>query len=303
MSKFVEVGDNQIIHIGLDEFISGNIIIGDGYSLKTTDGNKTETIAGHSKHSGYREDSGGSRFNGSAGFIHLDPNTLIVSDRHNHCMRKIDRRTNRTDTYVGTCTIAGFRDGASALFNQTYAVIINNQQPDHLIVGDTGNKVLRTINTRNRMVRKLSNHTIERLRGMAQSANGDIYIARLEAVYKLTYDDMFLTLLAGHKERFGLRDGDFQQTLFKGAISISLLNHGKQILVADLHNQRLRLLDTTTNMTSSLLCHTSSINISTSDQYCSFYFPHSLLVKGNKLYIADNSSVSFIKGESLMYIL
>ena len=113
--------ESCVYHIAEDEFVPGNLVFIDWNALKTTDGTKTSLKAGSSISEGYLEDVGSNaRFNEIFPFLQLSNSILFLADYNNNCFRSVDRTTNQTSTYSGSCTNRGERDGVNALFTALF---------------------------------------------------------------------------------------------------------------------------------------------------------------------------------------
>lgn len=101
-----------------DRFITGNILFSSGTSLWTTDGLSMWLIVGGRRGTAYAEGVGvDAAFNRCiCGFHQLNETHVILADIFNHCYRLLDRTSNKTSPYAGTCTQSGNQDGTSALF-------------------------------------------------------------------------------------------------------------------------------------------------------------------------------------------
>ena len=97
----------------------GNILFSEGPSLKTTDGSTTVNIAGDLRIPGYKDDRNNeARFRDITGFHQLNKQEVVIADKYNHCLRKVNRDTGVTSTFAGRCGYEVFQDGPidSALF-------------------------------------------------------------------------------------------------------------------------------------------------------------------------------------------
>lgn len=170
--------EGKVLHMEADLRYPGSILYSEGASLKTTDGPSTKNIAGDIRTQGFIEGSNKeARFNDITGFHQLNRDEVIVVDKFNHCLRKVNRETGMTSIFAGRCGFEGDKDGIldDALFFQPTGVFgpvgVNSHESSvvehegkpvdmkiaigNLFVTDTGNMALRQIHP-NGMVETLS---------------------------------------------------------------------------------------------------------------------------------------------------
>ena len=117
MTTFLHT-ESFVYHLERDLYIPGNILFSDRYAMKTTDGSSTSLIAGSATQAGYVEGAGShARFNNISSFLQLSPNQVLIADIRNHCLRSLNRRTNRTNRHAGNCTHQGKQNGVNALLS------------------------------------------------------------------------------------------------------------------------------------------------------------------------------------------
>ena len=85
--------------IAEDLFVKGNLLFSDGYQLRTTNLRTVTTTIVGANSDGYREDFGTEAyFKLITGFVQLTPDTVIISDGANNCLRLVDRKTQPRPT-------------------------------------------------------------------------------------------------------------------------------------------------------------------------------------------------------------
>lgn len=302
MTEYI-ITESLVRHIETDKYIDGNILFTDGSSLKTTDGNKTQLIAGQAIEDGYLEGAGeAALFYHISGFYQINSSRAIVIDRYNYCLRLVERLNRQTETWAGNCTEPGYRDGFEALFYWPDSMIADNQDKNKLLISDPGNNALRHIDLTTRVSYTFFNYTqLIKLYGIAQDTNsGHLYLTSDRAIYQLSYDDMTLTLLAG--SQYGFKDGDFSSAKFKDPEAMLLLENNEKILVADFSNDRLRILDTGNNLTTTLCTefkgYVGYVYVET--EICLLNNPFSLMSTGDSLYVGERGRILQLSG---MYLL
>ena len=128
---------SAVYNIEEDRYIPGHIIFADQHALKTSDGLSSHLIAGSVYQSGYVEGVGEvARFYDIHFFLQISPNQVLIADVNNHCLRILDRLTNKTETFSGNCTESGNVDGVSSLFRYPRTVIIDAKNPDYAFISE-----------------------------------------------------------------------------------------------------------------------------------------------------------------------
>ena len=167
----------------MDEYVSGNIIFGwDRYVIDTLNP-KTKTarvIAGSLDLAGYQEGVGSNtRFNQIYGMYQLNRTFLLVSGTGNHCIRYIDRVTQRSGLFAGQCTASGFSDGigSNARLNFPYDITLDRMNPSSVLIADYGNNAIRSADVNSRsMITVLSILTGSPVRMAWSEDNSTLYL-------------------------------------------------------------------------------------------------------------------------------
>ena len=289
--------ESTVYHMEMDRHEDGNILFSDRSSLKTTDSNETKTIVGRATKHAYREGAGeAARFSGITGFYQINSRTVVVVDQSNHCLRHIDRPTAQTQPFSGTCTKSGYADGAQALFYSPHSIIPDSRDQDKLLVTDNGNNAVRHVDINTRVVSTFYKGALNYPLGITQDfSSGDLYMTTFSAVYHLNYHSKDLTLITGSPTQHGYRDGDFSVSLFYYPNELLLIDNMRKLLVTDYNNNRLRILDRQSNTTYSL-CTGARGHIDGDMDSCSLYWPRSLMVSGDSLFIGEYQSIRIMSG-------
>ena len=91
-----------------DEFIPGNILYTDRFSMKTTDGVSTQLVAGNPATGGFRDGKGlFARFRTIRGFTQISKTVVVLTDYDSSCLRQIDRERGR---HLATVELAMTQD-------------------------------------------------------------------------------------------------------------------------------------------------------------------------------------------------
>lgn len=256
----VSLADNSVWDMALDSYRHRALLYTHGNSLITTDGTSNEIVAGQPDESGYKEGKGrDARFHFLISFVHVSPTQIVAADYRNRCLRLINRVTGLTSVLAGQCKVMGYNDGPSALFNAPKHVIQDKMNTDRILVSDRHNWAVRSVSLSTKTTKTLVQSGIMYdMRDLTQdSSSGDIIVFVVNTVYKIDYYSHVLTKLAGAKTNVGFKDGSFDTAQF------DTLHDGVEVgkstfIVPDIRNNKLRILDTNLNVTSSLSINTIS---------------------------------------------
>ena len=250
-----------------------------------------------SESAGYIEGVGANaRFSYIRSFIQLSISHVILTDHENHCLRSVDRTTNETLTYTGNCTNRGNRDGVNALFYRPASIIADLMNSQQLIISESNSRSLKTINTVSKRVsifyRDITNRY--RLSYVLQDAEtGNIYVTFDHGVGLYDYKSRTFSEITGSSWS-GFVDGEFSQLRFYSPRELAFLS-SSTLLVADQGNNRLRVLDLTTNTTSSI-CSGVQGHSDGDLSSCQLNYPCSLLKVADTVYFGEREYIRSIKG-------
>ena len=302
MTTLIET-DSYVSHIESDLFIKGNILYIDYCALKTTDGVTSTTIAGHST-TCYHHFAVGllARFQELFGFRQISPSEVVVADHYQHCLKLIDRATLQVSRYAGYCGSSGYVTGTSgARFYYPHTIISDIKRPGMLLVTDSANDAVRHVNTLSssspRTVSNFFQQTsyLDWPRGITQHhVSGDLYITNNDdEVWKVTYSSKSISKLAGTSANT-FRNCDFSTSYFYDPYEIIFIGENN-LLLADSNNQRLRVLNLKTSHTSSV-CTGSASHIDGDMETCTLYYPRSLMVLNDTLYVGEYQRIRKVQG-------
>ena len=281
-----------IFHMEVDLYNAGNILFCDELQLKTTNGlSPVSRIAGHFWRFGYVEDVGTSaKFNIITGFVQLSPSKVVVADNSNHCLRIVDRETNRTAPLVGNCTIHGYEDGTQALFNYPWSVFKDIKDPTHILVSEHGNQVVRSINTNTLTVSTLFSFGPSIFWGIAQDPKtGDLYVTYRHSYQIDKYDYLAKEIKAvfqpatNHNE--ATEPPSLNTAFFEYPIEMTFLLKN-MIIGAERKKHRLRVLDLETNTTTTI-CSGTKGREDGNLTHCELHNPHSVLMVNDSLFVGE----------------
>ena len=268
---------DYVYHMEPDSYQPGNIIYTDNHSLKTTDGVTTAIIAGHPTQSGYKDANGeNARFQRITGFIGIAAKILIAAD-YNHCLRRIHRDTGLTTTFSGMCTSPGYQDGTRAKFDYPGGIISDNRNSNQLLVTDAFNNAIRTVAVTDGSVGTFQkSNNIGDPQYLTQNTVGDIFVTTNYAVYRISYAEKTITLIAGSPTTTGYRDGSLLSSLFNYPRELIFIQNNNLLIIADHYNNKLRLLDLDDDKVTTLnLCNGC----------VSLLWPYSIMLTNDSLYV------------------
>jgi len=227
----------SIVHyMEKDEYIPGNILFTDGYSLRTTNGSSVSTIAGSPTSSGYSTSSGTSgRFSSLYGFYQKNRTHVIVADYSNACLRMIDRTNRHNSQFAGTCQSAGHRNGrvGYAYLYCPYQMLLDKTSPTTLIVSQnlasSSYGYLRSIDINTGYAGVLVSSGLNYPRGMMWDENENVlYVTNAYYIAKITWSTKSVQTLTGSTSS-GNIVGSFSQSRFNSITEFFSMN--KEIVV------------------------------------------------------------------------
>ena len=186
-----------VMHMELDIKHDGEVIFATPHVLMSAeDGKAAKVIAGKANEWGHRDATTGGevRFGRVTGFTQLSDKQIVVVDSLSHCLRLVEHSTGATSTYVGQCEWYGFVNGPNGQFNKPHSVILDNHDSNQLLVTDTVNSAIRTVDMTSKALgtfyRSSSLSMYEKCTGLSQHVTtGDLYVADVRRVYHIKYDD------------------------------------------------------------------------------------------------------------------
>ena len=158
------------------------------------------------------------RFNGIFGFTQISATSVIVSDRWNHCLRKVDRLSLATSLFAGNCTVSGFEDGFNAKFYFTWSVVKDAVNDSLILVVDYGYNTIRTVRKYDRLVETfVESWKLNWAHSLTQEpGTGDIYASAHDTLYLISYSAKTIIKLKGQYAHTSTTyiDGPLQKAQF-----------------------------------------------------------------------------------------
>ena len=271
-----------------DKCIPNNIILSHHHCIRTARGDNftnSQILAGDNHRSG---DAVGenARFYWPRGFILITRSQVIISDTRNHCLKLLDRHTGFTNRVAGSCSIAGYEDGAGdAKFDRPWTIRQDNQNSSQLLMSENNNFAIRTVAVCHQkwlVGTFVKSDQLVYVRQFMQDAKGNIFASAKNAIFYISYQQRAVSLLIGSTAS-GFKDGSFLEARFRAP-------HGQQwisptsFLVSDISNSKIRLADLESRTVSTLdLCNSA---------LCSdIYDPVSFLLTSSVFYLGEYEKI------------
>ena len=235
--------------------------------------------------------------------VSKDGKYIYVCDSWAQVIRKVDTQTSEVTTFVGSPNIKGLVNGIgnAAQFNGP-AEISQNFDGSFLYVSDSQNKIIRKINTVTAEVTSVSTAFPGSVYGIAVKRdtvnNKDIIYVNdtfYNRIYSVDGDTGAKTLLAGDIAGAymagGYVDGPALDARFNLPTALQLSPDGNILYVCDYSNNRIRKIDLTTNMVSTLAGSIAGYANGIGSE-AQFFNPYSLGLSpnGDILYVADSNN-------------
>lgn len=291
VNNFLETPLNMY-HLEEDLYTPGNLLYSDKRKIQSTDSKYKSLIVGTLD--GYAEGVGSAaKFDRLTGFTQTSPTQIVIADQYNHCIRDVNRLTRQSSTLVGNCTNRGYTDGESAQFFRPYAVI--NSDDDTLLVTEWGNKAVRSIDLNTLNVTTLIPPGPYAYYGIVKnSETRDLYMTITHGVVHYDYIHKTTERISGSSVS-GSNDAGFSNLGFNSPRGITFLS--KDVLVvADQMNHKLRVLDLSSN-TSSSICSGIQGQQEGNVTSCRLSEPLAVMVVGDTLYVGATERIMIIRSK------
>ena len=233
-------------------------------------------------------------FNGPQGLA-LRNDSLWIADSKNNSIRLADLRTRRVTTIAGNGKMGYYFNNDKwnepVLPNSPWDLLIDK---DYLYIADAGNhQVLRMDLKDNKVYRfagsglegikdsDLKTSTFSQPSGLTKKVN-DIYVADPEAsaIRKIDLkNETVKTVIGKGLFKFGDQDGDTKNVLLQHCVGLTEDNDN--IYIADTYNGKVKVLNTKTNIVSTLVTALSE--------------PNDVLIVGHELWVTDTNNDQIIK--------
>ena len=273
---------HYVLHMELDKYRPGYLLYTDKHALMTYNGTTTHLIAGNSTQWGYREGVGAeARFTSIYGFAQISEKHVVVADVNNHCLRLIDRTTNKTSVFSGQCKSRGYEGGLPGQFSYPHFVVIDKRDKNQLFITDFFNNAVRNVTVNSRVAGTfVQSDSLKYITGITQEEeSGDLYVTAYHALYRITYTQTTVSLISGSPgENYGHKDSTLLKSLFDLPYELIFITP-KTLLIADRGNNKLRLV------------HMNSDKVTTLNVTNSLNSPRSLLLTNDSLYVGQRKKI------------
>lgn len=290
MSTFITT-ESSVYHVELDLSNNSRLLFSDLHALKLTDGVTSSVIVGNATQSGYKEGVGGvARFNHLTGFAQINNTFVVAVDKDSRYLRWVNRVTNLTLPLLG--------GSHGSPFYSPYAVIRDRNSLTHVLVTDGSVRYsyyLFHINLLTRSYVRLISTGLNGTLGMSFDVKGENLLIT-NAHYVINYNVASKThtnLTGSHKS--GYRDGQLNDTLFYSPHDLISLP-GNISLVADTDNFRLRLIDGTNDLVTTI-CNGAWQTTDGNSQTCGMNSPYSLFRGEDIIFIGEFRAIRILPCE------
>lgn len=241
------------------------------------------------------------KFSNPEGVVFDSHGNLIVADRGNHVIKMITP-DGQVSVIAGIGGTTGNTDGelGVARFNNPYKVGIDKH--DNIYVADNTNHRVRKIDAITKRVSTVAGSSSGFVDGVGTAArfngpiaidvddNGNIYVADNgnNAIRKITPDGLVITI--GGNGTAGYSDGVWPNVQFWNPSGVVVDQDGN-LLVADRRNHRIRKINVTTGVTTTIAGNGTALSIDGNGLKASFREPFGITMDAaGVIYVADLTS-------------
>ena len=290
---------------GIDFDTQGNMVIVElegGRVHRLSPKGELATIAGDGSKS-YKGDGGpaaGATFNGMHN-VAITPNgDIYIADSWNHCIRKIDAKTQTVSTIAGTGKAGYSGDGglaAAATFNFVMCITLNTTN-DELYIADLNNRRIRAVNLKSATVRTVAGNGQRGIpkdgavavdsplvdpRAVTVDSKGQVYILERggHALRVVSADGKIHTVAGTGKK--GYSDGPALKAEFAAPKHVCI-DDRDNVYIADDGNRAVRKFDPATSTVATVVGQGRGKPVVTLNR------PHGVCFEKGKLYVVDTGN-------------
>ena len=233
-------------------------------------------------------------FNGPQGLA-IRNDSLWIADSKNNSIRLADLATKQVTTIAGNGKMGYYfsndKWNEPVLPNSPWDLLIDK---GYLYIADAGNHQVLRMELKDSKVYRFAGSGFEGIKdsdlktstfsqpsGLAKKGN-DIYVADPEAsaIRKIDLENATVkTIIGKGLFKFGDEDGDTKNVLLQHCVGLTEANDN--IYIADTYNGKVKVLNTRTNIVSTLVADLNE--------------PNDVLIAGNELWITDTNNDQIIK--------
>ena len=241
------------------------------------------------------------KFSNPEGVVFDSHGNLIVADRGNHVIKMITP-DGQVSVVAGINGTTGNTDGdvSVARFNNPYKIGIDKH--DNIYVADNSNHRVRRIDAVTRRVTTVAGSSSGFVDGVGTAArfngpiaidvddHGNIYVAdnNNHSIRKINPDGLVTTI--GGNGTAGYNDGVWPNVQFSNPSGV-VVDHDGNLLVADRKNNRIRKINVTTGVTTTIAGNGATLSVDGNALKASFREPFGITMDTDGvIYVADLSS-------------
>lgn len=231
------------------------------------------------------------------GFKQINATHVVMAHLREHCLRILNRATNRAIPLAGKCGFSGGNDGigTSARFSGHYGVELNKRQPEQVLVADYIKSTLRSIEIENGRVSTVVNTGLNNPQQMVWYQK-TLLITNTRHIAQVRWSDEGfpeVSTLTNSLTKHGLVDGDFASARFDHPEEIIKLSEYFFLVAEAVYGYKcLRLLDMVQNCVLPV-CIKTVCNVSTPIPTR----PYSLLKYKEDIYVGTRQAIIKLSGE------
>lgn len=299
---------------GIDFDSKGNLFIvelGGGRVHKLTPTGNLSLLAGNGTQ-GYQGDNQIARqatFNGMHNVAVTPSGDIYIADSWNHCIRKINAKTQIISTIAGTGNPGFSGDGGiatQATFNYVMCITLNNTN-DKLFVADLKNRRIRTVDLKNGLVETIAGNGNQGVpedgslalesplvdpRAVAVDSKNRIYILeRSGHALRIVDRTGNIYTVAGTGEK-GFKDGPALEAQFNSPKHLCI-DIDDNVIIADDQNQVIRKFNPQTKIVTTILGQ------GIGDPPVQLKKPHGVCIEKNHLYVVDTGNNRILRLDNL----
>lgn len=233
-------------------------------------------------------------------FKQINSTHVVLSLSSRNCLWILNRVDGRFKEFAGTCGSAGYNRGrvGTGKFSSPSGVEVDIRNPGYLLVADTGNNALRSVNIQTGEIDTVIASEFTSPKGLAWTANADLLVTNKHYISRVSWSNANVatnSFVTGSKSIRAYTNGFFNYTRFSDPYEVIGLGDNL-FLVADRDNERLRLLNFNTQRVEPV-CFKGEYSCTSSSELPSS--PSAIVKAGNDVYVGMYNGIYKLKGQYL----